>query len=119
MAAWLALFAMAMQALWPLAAQAMQSGTQPQSVICTADGAMRAAPPGESPSPGGPFPLKHCPLCSSSSDRVGDVIAALPAVLLVPAIDDASVVPTDLALPPSRSAALALAQPRAPPPASR
>lgn len=115
MAAWLALFAMAMQALWPLAVQAMPRSAEPGSLICTVDG-VRAAPAEQAPASGGTHPAsKHCPLCTLNADRALDVMVAAPVVLFVPEVDGHAAVPSRLVVAPDRGATPALANPRAPP----
>lgn len=112
-AAWLALFAMAMQALWPLVAQA-QPSSQLLVPICTVGGdihyvTLDGKPAGKPAAATG----EHCKLCV-----FGAVKLALPPTLAIAVLEfepavEAPPVPPVAAVPPFLS--VPPAPPRAPP----
>ena len=68
---WLAILAMALNALWPLIANAKPSGVESLFEICTTQGLKAVS--GDAPSQGeeGTKHLQpHCPLCSFGTDKV-------------------------------------------------
>jgi hypothetical protein len=69
---WLAILAMALNALWPLLANAKPAGFSPLTEICTAQGVKSIA--GEAGSTSDDSGTKHlqphCPLCSFGTDKV-------------------------------------------------
>jgi hypothetical protein len=69
---WLAILAMALNALWPLLANAKPAGFSPLTEICTAQGVKSiAGEPGSSSDDSGAKHLQpHCPLCSFGTDKV-------------------------------------------------
>ena len=69
---WLAILAMALNALWPLLANAKPTGFSPLTEICTAQGVKSiAGEPGRSSDDSGAKHLQpHCPLCSFGTDKV-------------------------------------------------
>ncbi len=71
-ASWLAIAAMALNALWPLLANAKPSGAQSLMEICTSQGVKSVA--GDSDSAPGNSAAKHlqphCALCSFGTDKV-------------------------------------------------
>jgi len=66
--AWLAIVAMALQALWPLLAQAKPFDPLQSAVICSAAG--MALPAGGDVPYGGDRALEHCKLCLSGAGKV-------------------------------------------------
>jgi hypothetical protein len=104
--AWLAIFAMALQALWPVAAQPAPSHSVQ---ICTAGGATY-----ELELPGAPAQPRHehCALCALGADRPMAAPAA-PAGLAAVAASDAVALPRLSAFPAFRR--VPSARPRAPP----
>jgi len=114
MAAVFAVFAMALQGLWPFLAQAQPGGLKTYGPVCTVGGVNAIDLSGKLPADGGAGKhQKHCALCVAGGDRV-------QALVLVQALPFAA--PTLAAeAPAARSAAFycstadSLAQPRAPP----
>jgi hypothetical protein len=107
LAAWLALLAMALQALFPLLAQA-----QPRRValvpICSAGEPGRTVEvPLHDPAPA----AEHCPACFLGGDT--PLFLVLPEVRFSPAI---ACLPGNLSLSPSFRDSFSPAHPRAPPP---
>jgi len=114
-AAWLAIAAMALQALWPLVAQA-----KPRAValvpVCTVDGVTHYL---ELKTGDTPLEQKsashqdHCAFCSFESGR-GAALPSAPVVPFVP--QDPAEAAIDAASPPqAQSLHVLLARPRAPP----
>ena len=104
--AWLALFAMALQALWPLAAQPAPTHSVQ---ICTTGGATyQVELPGAPAQPA----HEHCAICVIGADRPMAVPAA-PAALAVASPSEASALARRPALVASER--FHSARPRAPP----
>ncbi len=77
--AWFAVVAMALQALWPLVAQAKPFDPLQAAAICSAAGT--AAPMGgDMPAEGDPV-HEHCKLCVSGTAKSLLAMAAAPALL--------------------------------------
>jgi len=76
--AWLAILAMALQALWPLIAQAKPFDPLQSAVICSAAG--MALPAGGDVPSGGDRALEHCKLCVSGSHQ----LSLAPSLALAP-----------------------------------
>ena len=76
--AWLAILAMALNALWPLIANAKPAGASSLMEVCTARGLKAlAGEPVSSPDDAGAKHLQpHCPLCSFGTDKVSAPPAA-------------------------------------------
>jgi len=108
-AAWLALAGMALNASWPLIANARTSASALSSEVCSATGQKHA---GESPLSKGARP-SHCALCPFNAERGPAISGAAPA-LLCPTPASGPV--RDLFSEPQPQAALdPCAPPRAPP----
>ena len=112
-AAWIALASMALNAAWPLLADAKPSAPASPSEICTAAGLDRA--PGGAPgnSPNKNVHPSHCSLCPFHAER-GLAIAGLGLPLIPPAAPVAAVLAREDA-PPPESALHPAAPARAPP----
>jgi hypothetical protein len=70
--AWIATFAIAFNALWPLVPEAKPAGAGLPLEICTANGVALAAGHGETP--GAPLPahgLTHCAICGAAPPDAG------------------------------------------------
>ena len=70
--AWLAILAMALNALWPLIANAKPAGVAALFEICTTQGVKSiAGDPAQAPEDSGAKHLQpHCPLCSFGADKL-------------------------------------------------
>ena len=70
--AWLAILAMALNALWPLIANAKPAGVESLFEVCTTQGFKSVAgDPAGAPDDSGEKHLQpHCPLCSYGTDKV-------------------------------------------------
>ena len=113
-AAWLALFALALQLFVPLAAQARPSSDLFAGTICSIGSVPAAQLPGiPLPDHGAGKTVKHCPLCSSGVDRAQAAVGSATPVLFVPsgAVDAPSARPVVS----FRSLVVSPAHPRAPP----
>jgi len=108
-AAWIALASMALNAAWPLLADAKPSAPASPSEICTAAGLDHA--PGDPP--GRNVHASHCSLCPFHAER-GLAIAGLGQPLIPPAAPVDAVLARKDALPPE-SAPHPAAPARAPP----
>jgi hypothetical protein len=112
--AWLAAFAVALQALWPLLANARPLQAPLLVELCTVDGATHYVelPTGNSPA-SEHSPAQHCKLCTFGAERA----FAPPPVAYVVAFEAAPAVQprATLLADPSTSHCLPPAQPRAPP----
>jgi hypothetical protein len=112
--AWIAAFAMAMHALWPLLAHAKPPRAAHLVALCTVDGTTHYVElPADKPPAGEHSPAQHCKLCTFGAERtfapppaafVVLVAEASPARLHPPVVADGF---ASLCRPP--------AQPRAPP----
>lgn len=115
---WIAIAAMALNALWPLLANARPGGAPSPFEVCTAQGLRTiAADAGSVPDSSGQSGNKHlqphCPLCSFGSDKVS---AAPSAPLVVPsAMESGCVTQAVLQSAEPRSDLHSPAHPRAPP----
>jgi len=112
-AAWLALAGMALNASWPLLANARPNAPALASEICSATGLNHAAGGGPADSPNKNVHASHCSLCPFNAERGAAIshvaqrrLPSAPAVARVVARDDAP--QPKLALHPA-------APPRAPP----
>jgi hypothetical protein len=115
LAALLALFAMAMQGLWPILAQAQTANALPFGEICTVEGVVKSVDlnGGSLPDGGAGKHQKHCALCVAGGDRV-QVLASAPApAVFAPAF--AANIPAAQAAAHLRSTSATPAFPRAPP----
>ena len=115
-ASWIAILAMALNALWPLLANARPAGVAPLTEICTAQGMKSAAgDPAALPDDTAAKHLQaHCALCSFGADNP----FALPSIPLHAASEPASgsgPLPAILFAEPG-SDIRTPAHPRAPPP---
>jgi hypothetical protein len=112
--AWLAAFAMALHALWPLLAQARPQQAPELVAVCTVDGTTHYVELPAGKAPGSEFsPVQHCKLCTFGADRA---FAPPPASYVVavqsaPAAQPHAACVTDSFI----SHCLPPAQPRAPP----
>ncbi len=112
-AAWLALAGMALNAFWPLLADARPSVPAVPSEICSATGLKHSGdgtPPG---APGKGSQPSHCTLCPFNAER-GAAIPCATHALLASAPSDAQH-PAHFQAPPSEAALDPAAPPRAPP----
>ena len=109
-AALLAIFAMALQGLLPLAAQAKAGGADLFDTICSVDGAKGGGQP--LPAKGADHG-KHCALCVAGGDRA----AALPSSATSPLITDvaAHTAPSGFLPAGTSGPQFSPAHPRAPP----
>lgn len=112
---WLAILAMALNALWPLLANAKPAGFSPLAEICTAQGVKSiAAESGTSSNDSGAKHLQpHCPLCSFGTDKVSAPPSAplrIDAAAVFGNVSFIAVQPAE-----SRSDIRTPAHPRAPP----
>lgn len=82
--AWLAIIAMALQALWPLLAQAKPFDPLQAAAVCSAAGTV-APSGGDVPAEGGPA-HEHCRLCVSGSAKPLLAMADCTALLQVEAV---------------------------------
>jgi DUF2946 family protein len=112
-AAWIALASMALNAAWPLLADAKPAVPASPSEICTAAGLDRAPGGGPGDSPGKTVHASHCSLCPFHAER-GLAIAGLEQPLIPPAAP-AAAVPSRESAPPPESALHPAAPARAPP----
>ena len=80
-AAWIALAGMALNAFWPLLANAKPSVPALSSEVCSATGLQHAAEnsPGEAPGKG--VRPSHCNLCPFNAERGPAISGAAPALL--------------------------------------
>jgi Protein of unknown function (DUF2946) len=112
--AWIAAFAMALHALWPLVAQAKPAQAPHLVALCTVDGTTHYVelPAGGAPA-GEQSPAQHCKLCTFGAERA----FAPPPAAFVALVRDAPVALPQPALVLHNFASLCLppAQPRAPP----
>ena len=75
-AAWLALAAMALNAAWPLLANAQPA--DPSAEICSANGGNHAAG-GAPAAPGKGYRASHCNLCPFGAERGAAIAVSIPA----------------------------------------
>ena len=114
----IAMLAMALQALWPLIAQAKPDIPGMQVPVCTIDGITHYV---ELPSPDSPVEKssaahhEHCKMCMFGAERLAVLPFATPLVKLAQGIDPA---PDSLPAVSSPSSFHTPALPRAPPAAS-
>jgi Protein of unknown function (DUF2946) len=75
---WLAILAMALNALWPLIASARPTGAASFVEICTAQGLKQiVGDPATGPAgPGGKHMQLHCPICSYGTDKFSALTSA-------------------------------------------
>jgi len=113
LAAWLALAGMALNAFWPLLADARPSVPALPSEICSATGLKHSGdgvPPG---APGKGSQPSHCNLCPFNAERSPAISGAAPALVCpMPACGQA---PAFFAEPQFQAALDLAAPPRAPP----
>ena len=114
-ASWLAIAAMALNALWPLLANAQPAGQASMFEVCTAEG-IKFVPgdAGKAPAESGAKHLQpHCALCSFGADKVP---AVTQVAFVIPAVLDSSGGPSPFdVFSPVRPDIRSPAQPRAPP----
>ena len=113
-AAWLALLAVALQALWPLLAQAQPKVVLAES-ICSTNGADHGLEiPGPFDGHGPANHIKHCPLCNPAGDRAAQAVdaPALSAFFIASVVFEAPAAPPAT---PYCSPVVSPARPRAPP----
>jgi hypothetical protein len=112
--AWLAAFAMALHALWPLLAHAKPQQSPHLVALCTVDGTTHYVelPAGKTPA-SEHSPAQHCKLCTFGAERA----FAPPPASYVAAVHAAPAAQPHAALvaEPLSSPCLPPAQPRAPP----
>lgn len=112
--AWLAAFAMALHALWPLLAHAKPQQSSHLVALCTVDGTTHylELPAGKTPA-GEHSPAQHCKLCTFGAERA----FAPPSASYVAAARAApdELPHATLVTDPVTSHCLPPAQPRAPP----
>jgi hypothetical protein len=115
LASWLALAAMAFNALWPLLANARPAGQVAIFEVCTAVGTTPVAgDAGTVPAEGGERHLApHCALCSTGTDKAPAAAQGTP-LILAGAISTAER-PHASFLDPVSTQPRSAAQPRAPP----
>jgi hypothetical protein len=113
-AAWLAILAMAFNALWPLAANAKPSGAfDPSTEICTSSGVKTFAGGKVLPQPAESAHLPDCSFCTLGADELALPAAAVSTALHVPQAADFQAAAA--ALPPAEPFGYSPAHPRAPP----
>jgi DUF2946 family protein len=112
-AAWIALASMALNAAWPLLADAKPSVPASPSEICTAAGLDHASGGAPGDAPGRKLHPSHCSLCPFHAER-GLAIAGLGQPLIPPAAPVAAI-PAHENAPPPESALHSAAPARAPP----
>ena len=115
LASWLAIAAMALQALWPLLANAQPSGQLAQFEVCSSDGVRFVnGDTGQEPAGSVAKHLQpHCALCSFGADKAP---AVAPLGYAVPPAVESSGIPSATALsPPASPDPRSPAQSRAPP----
>jgi Protein of unknown function (DUF2946) len=110
--AWIAILAMALNALWPLIAQAKPVQAAALHEICTAEG-LQVVPAAPEDRSSGTKLSPHCAFCSLGADR----IAIAPLVQIGVAHDRGTRegAPVSLDAPQPESFSRSTAQPRAPP----
>ena len=115
-AAWIAIFAMALQALWPLIAQAKPAAPSLLVPVCTVDGVTHyidlaaGAVPLEKRSA---VDHQHCQLCAPGSDRVAVLpVPPIPVLIVEPG---RACVPVQFVLAVPEATPYPPALPRAPP----
>jgi hypothetical protein len=110
---WLALFAMALNALWPLLANAQPATAPAQVEICTAAG-LQLPGDGHAPLDDARRHLQpHCALCSMGADKVPAAVGALDWSVAPAAPSGGRIASAVLPQPPHTHPTPA--QPRAPP----
>ena len=110
--AWLAIFALSLQALWPLLAHAKPAQAPHLVPLCTVDGTTHFVeiPGGKSPAEQRSASFhEHCKLCVFGADRVAALPCAQVPVLRVDAV------PASVAAPAAPVFAPLLSAPPAPP----
>lgn len=115
LASWLAIAGMALNALWPLLANAQPAGQASMFEVCTAGG-IKFVPDdaGKATAENGARHLQpHCALCSFGADKVPALAQAAFAVSVI--VDAAFGIAPLAALSPGRPDPRSPAQPRAPP----
>ena len=80
-AAWLALAGMALNAFWPLLANAKPSVPALSSEICSATGLQHSAENSPGEAPGKSVRPSHCTLCPFNAERGPAISGAAPALL--------------------------------------
>ena len=106
---------MALQALWPLLANAQPSGQPAQFEVCSADGVkLVKGNAGQLPAESGAKHLQpHCALCSFGADKAP---AVSPLAYAIPPVVESSGIPSATVLsPPAGPDPRSPAQSRAPP----
>ena len=116
--AWIAIAAMALNALWPLLANAQPGGTASPFEVCTAQGLKTIAAdagsvPDSSGQSGSEHLQPHCPLCSTGSDKYS--AAPSTPLVVISAVESGCITPAAVQSAESRSDFRSPAQPRAPP----
>ena len=115
-ATWLAILAIALQALWPLIAQAKPAAPSVLLPVCSVDGVTHYIELAPSDSPldqNSAVHHEHCQLCVFGGDRVAALPAAsIPVLVVETAFEDAPV--RSVVASPETPSYLP-AQPRAPP----
>ena len=110
LAAWFAIVAMALNALWPLLANA---GPVEFSVpVCTAGGSMLTSPGSGLPVSPAELKAPHCPFCGSAGGATAALVVAPSAVIMIAAVHER---PAAHSLAPSSSFDFLHAPPRGPP----
>jgi len=113
-AVWLAILAMAFNALWPLAANAKPAGAfDPSTEICTVGGVKTFSAGNVLPQPAESAHLPDCSFCTLGADGFALPAAAVSSALHVPKAADFQLVAA--ALPPAEPFCYSPAHPRAPP----
>lgn len=113
-AVWLAIAAMAFNALWPLAANAKPSGAfDPSAEICTVNGAGELAGGKVQPHPAQLVHLPDCSFCTLGADKPALPAAVHTSVLFAPQAAGFQAVVVRFLLP--GSPGYSPAHPRAPP----
>jgi hypothetical protein len=118
--AWLAIFALALHALWPLIAQARPKMPGMLVHVCAMDGRshfIELAPDRSPLEKRSAAQVEHCKMCVFGSDRVAVLPSATIPALVVPSASTEAPLPSAVAAP-SRSRSHPPAYPRAPPAAS-
>jgi hypothetical protein len=113
--AWLALTAIALNALWPVLARATPHGIAAE--ICSVNpSALRQSDIGRDEQPLTPFKVAaaHCPLCVSSAGTPMPAVAVVFSFLL-PLLDAAGFAPSSSSPAAASSVIVLAAPPRAPP----
>lgn len=115
-ATWLAILAIALQALWPLIAQAKPAASSVLLPVCSVDGVthyIELAPSDPPLDQNSAVHREHCQLCVFGGDRVAALPAASIPVLVVETAFEGAPLRSIVASPETPS--YLPAQPRAPP----